>query len=73
MGTCYYIESRFPLFNVRDITAPVMLIHSDMNGFNLNHYDMMFTALLEHKKEARFLRYAGEGLFMFLACWRGSR
>jgi dipeptidyl aminopeptidase/acylaminoacyl peptidase len=50
-----------PLFNARSVTAPVMLIHSDMDGFNLNQYDMMFTALYEQKKEARFLRYAGEG------------
>jgi dipeptidyl aminopeptidase/acylaminoacyl peptidase len=49
-----------PLFNAKGITAPVMLIHSDMDAFNLNQYDMMFTALYEQKKEARFLRYAGE-------------
>ncbi|MBY8824911.1 prolyl oligopeptidase family serine peptidase [Sphingomonas colocasiae] len=50
-----------PLFNAREITAPVMLIHSDMDVFNMNQYDMMFTALYEQKKEARYLRYAGEG------------
>jgi dipeptidyl aminopeptidase/acylaminoacyl peptidase len=50
-----------PLFNVRGITAPVMLIHSDMDAFNLNQYEMMFTALYGQKKEARLLRYAGEG------------
>lgn len=50
-----------PLFHAREITAPVMLIHSDMDFFNINQYDMMFTALYEQKKEARYLRYAGEG------------
>jgi dipeptidyl aminopeptidase/acylaminoacyl peptidase len=49
------------LINARAITAPVLLIHSDMDMFSINQYDMMFTALYQQRKEARFLRYTGEG------------
>lgn len=55
-----YVENS-PLTHAPDISAPVMFIHSDFDFFNLNQYDMMFTALYEMKKEARYLRYAGEG------------
>jgi dipeptidyl aminopeptidase/acylaminoacyl peptidase len=50
-----------PLFHVDSITAPVMLVHSDMDGFPLAQFDEMFTALYRKRKEAVFVRYWGEG------------
>ncbi len=50
-----------PLFNARDVRAPIMLIHSDMDAFSLAQYEMMFTALNLASKQSRFLRFAGEG------------
>jgi dipeptidyl aminopeptidase/acylaminoacyl peptidase len=37
------------------------MIHSDMDAFGLSQYDEMFTALYRQRKEARFVRYWGEG------------
>ncbi len=50
-----------PPFLARQINSPVMLIHTDMDFFNLNEYDQMFGALLRLGKEARYVRYWGEG------------
>jgi len=50
-----------PLFLAPKVTAPVLLVHSDMDSFTLAQYERMFTALYRQRKEARFLRYWGEG------------
>jgi len=50
-----------PLFLAPKITAPILLIHSDMDNFTLSQYERMFTALYRQRKEARFVRYWGEG------------
>jgi dipeptidyl aminopeptidase/acylaminoacyl peptidase len=49
-----------PLFTVQGVSAPVLLIHSDMDGWG-PQYDMMFTALYAHRKEAELRIYRGEG------------
>ncbi|HKZ81688.1 MAG TPA: prolyl oligopeptidase family serine peptidase [Pyrinomonadaceae bacterium] len=50
-----------PLYRADKIKTPIMLIHSDMDGFPLSQYEMMFTALYRLRKEARLVRYWGEG------------
>lgn len=50
-----------PLFRARDFSAPVLLIHTDMDAFALAQYERMFTALHQQGKPARMLRYWGEG------------
>jgi dipeptidyl aminopeptidase/acylaminoacyl peptidase len=49
-----------PLFNAPAVSAPILLIHSDMDGWG-PQYDMMFTALYTHRKEAELRIYRGEG------------
>ena len=59
-GIDSYIDAS-PLYNAAKTTAPVLLIHSDMDIFALHQYERMYVALnLEHKK-AKLLRYWGEG------------
>lgn len=41
--------------------SPVMLIHSDTDRFGLHEFDQLFGALFRLGKEARYLRYWGEG------------
>lgn len=50
-----------PLFNAPSVTAPILLIHSDMDGFSLDQYERMYTALHLQGKQAKLLRYWGEG------------
>ncbi|MCK5745923.1 MAG: S9 family peptidase, partial [Oricola sp.] len=50
-----------PVFLARGVSCPVMLIHSDMDGFPIEQYDEMFAALYRLGKEARYVRYWGEG------------
>lgn len=44
-----------------DITAPVLLVHSDLDSFSITQFDMMFAALQRAGKDARYVRYWGEG------------
>ena len=55
----YYRNS--PVFLAPQIDAPVLLIHSDMDGFSMSQFDEMFGALKRSGKEARYVRYWGEG------------
>lgn len=55
----YYQNS--PLFLAPQITAPVMLVHSDLDAFSMAQYDAMFGALRASGKYARYIRYLGEG------------
>jgi dipeptidyl aminopeptidase/acylaminoacyl peptidase len=50
-----------PLTGVDKIGAAVLLVDSDLDGFSMNEYDQMFTSLYLRRKEARYLRYWGEG------------
>ena len=50
-----------PVFLAPDITAPVMLIHSDMDTFAVSEFDQMFAALRKAGKQVRYVRYIGEG------------
>lgn len=55
----YYRNS--PVFLAPDIKAPVLLIHSDMDSFAMQQFDEMFGALRRAGKDARYVRYWGEG------------
>lgn len=55
----YYQNS--PLFLAPQITAPVMLINSDLDAFSMAQYDAMFGALKAAGKDVRYVRYLGEG------------
>ncbi|MDQ1153420.1 S9 family peptidase [Brevundimonas sp. SORGH_AS_0993] len=50
-----------PVFLAPRITTPVMLIHSDMDSFPMYQFDEMYGALLRAGKDARYVRYWGEG------------
>jgi dipeptidyl aminopeptidase/acylaminoacyl peptidase len=50
-----------PLWHSDNVSAPVLLIHSDMDGFDDFSYKQFFTALYIQKKDARLLVYRGEG------------
>lgn len=50
-----------PVALAAEISAPVLLIHSDLDYFDLGQYDEMFGALYRAGKEARYVRYWGEG------------
>lgn len=50
-----------PLFHAPGFSSPVLLIHTDMDVFDLRQYEHMFTALNQLGKPARLLRYWGEG------------
>lgn len=49
-----------PLFRATEVSAPVLLIHSDMDTFALSHYERFFTALSLLHKRAQLVRYWGE-------------
>ena len=50
-----------PVFLAPAIDMPVLLIHSDMDGFGMSQFDEMYGALQRAGKEARYIRYWGEG------------
>lgn len=50
-----------PVARAQDISAPVMLVHTDFDYFDMAQYDEMFGALYRAGKEARYVRYWGEG------------
>lgn len=55
----YYGNS--PVFLAPRIQSRVLLIHSDMDGFAMSQFDEMFGALMRSGKDARYVRYWGEG------------
>jgi dienelactone hydrolase len=55
-----YIQNS-PLWRSDTVSAPVLLIHSDMDGFDVTSYKEFFTSLYIQKKDARLLIYRGEG------------
>ena len=50
-----------PVFLAPRIDIPVLLIHSDMDEFSLSQFDEMYGALFRAGKDARYVRYWGEG------------
>jgi dipeptidyl aminopeptidase/acylaminoacyl peptidase len=64
-GTPWSAPTRYiansPLWRSDTVSAPVLLIHSDMDGFHDTSYEMFFTSLYVQKKDARLLIYRGEG------------
>ncbi|HLA09439.1 MAG TPA: prolyl oligopeptidase family serine peptidase [Pyrinomonadaceae bacterium] len=58
-SSAYFSNS--PLYRADKIKTPILLVHSDMDGFGGEQYEMMFTALYRLSKEARLIRYWGEG------------
>jgi dipeptidyl aminopeptidase/acylaminoacyl peptidase len=55
-----YIQNS-PLWCSDTVSAPVLLIHSDMDSFDVTSYKEFFTSLYIQKKDARLLIYRGEG------------
>lgn len=55
-----YIASS-PVVWAHKISAPVLLIHSDLDYFDMSQFDEMFGALYRSGKDATYLRYWGEG------------
>lgn len=55
-----YVEAS-PVIMARDIDIPVLLVHSDMDYIAMSQFDEMFGALYRAGKEARYVRYWGEG------------
>lgn len=50
-----------PLWLSDKVSAPVLLVHSDMDQFDDASYKLFFTSLYIQKKDARLLIYRGEG------------
>jgi len=50
-----------PVILAPDIEIPVLLVHSDMDYIGMTQFDEMFGALCRAGKEARYVRYWGEG------------
>lgn len=64
-GTPWQFPQRYvqnsPLWHSATVSAPVLLIHSDMDQFNNESYKAFFSSLYVQKKDARLLIYRGEG------------
>jgi hypothetical protein len=50
-----------PLWRSNNVTAPILLIHSDMDLFELQQYQMFFSSMNIQNKRAKLLVYRGEG------------
>lgn len=64
-GTPWQFPERYvqnsPLWQSNKVSAPVLLIHSDMDQFGVDSYQAFFSSLYAQKKDARLLVYRGEG------------
>lgn len=64
-GTPWQLPQRYiqnsPLWHSDAVSAPVLLIHSDMDGFDDAAYKAFFASLYLQKKDAKLLIYRGEG------------
>jgi dipeptidyl aminopeptidase/acylaminoacyl peptidase len=64
-GTPWQMPERYiansPLWRSNQVSAPILLIHSDLDEFDDAGYKAFFTALYFQKKTARLLIYRGEG------------
>jgi dienelactone hydrolase len=63
-GTPWQVPQRYiqnsPLWRSDGVSAPVLLIHSDMDDFD-DSYKQFFSSLFIQKKDAKLLIYRGEG------------
>lgn len=50
-----------PVIHANEIESPVLLVHSDLDYFDMSQFDEMFGALYRAGKEATYVRYWGEG------------
>lgn len=50
-----------PLARIKHIDSPVMLVHSDLDGFTQFHYEALFSAMYRLGKRGELVRYYGEG------------
>jgi dipeptidyl aminopeptidase/acylaminoacyl peptidase len=64
-GTPWQFSQRYiqnsPLWHSDKVSAPVLLVHSDMDEFDDGSYKAFFSSLYVQKKNARLLIYRGEG------------
>jgi dipeptidyl aminopeptidase/acylaminoacyl peptidase len=64
-GTPWQFPQRYiqnsPLWHSDSVSAPVLLVHSDMDEFDDGSYKAFFSSLYVQKKNARLLIYRGEG------------
>jgi dipeptidyl aminopeptidase/acylaminoacyl peptidase len=49
-----------PLFQVRKIQTPLLLVNSDLDGFPMQQFDEMYTAMVRLRKDAQYVRYWGD-------------
>lgn len=49
-----------PYYQAGKIDTPLLLIHSDLDFFPIQQYELLFTALYRQHKDAQFVRYWGE-------------
>jgi len=50
-----------PIYDAPRISAPVMLVNSDLDAFSMGQFDEMYSALYRLGKKAIYVRYWGEG------------
>ena len=50
-----------PLLMAGEIRIPVLLVHTDMDGFPKSQFDQMYAALARQGNPVRYVWYAGEG------------
>lgn len=50
-----------PLDRAKFFCSPVMMVHSDLDGFTPFHYEALFSAMYRLGKRADLVRYYGEG------------
>ena len=55
-----YIKAS-PLDRARYICSPIMMVHSDFDGFSPYHYEALFSAMYRLGRHAELVRYYGEG------------
>jgi dipeptidyl aminopeptidase/acylaminoacyl peptidase len=50
-----------PVFHAQHINAPLLIFHSDFDGFPLGQSEQLFSALYRLRKDATYVTYWGEG------------
>jgi dipeptidyl aminopeptidase/acylaminoacyl peptidase len=50
-----------PLFMATQVSTPLMIIQSDLDGFPLGQADELYSTFVRLRKEAQYVRYWGEG------------
>ena len=55
-----YIKAS-PMARAKYICSPILMVHSDLDGFTVYHYEALFSAMYRLGKRAELVRYYGEG------------